>query len=350
MTPCAATTVTPGARGRAAYVWKRLRNAGYSPAASAGVISYLDQVSAVAPQAINRAQKRVGVAQWSQTRWAAFVARTEEKGQNRWNFKKQINFMLDEMAADTLEFNNDTFKVRVNPRKAARVFNRTFNPISDDLQAARSPLSVKADGWYQSLSPTQLSTKSDAVTYGSQSSCTPPNVSLDRCPMVPDSFKKDFANYTGFTWEDMSDSAQLMSRCVYSHFPYIKIHGTYNGHMPVWSQAIDFMMPKGCRDGDNGPYTTSDTDLRVGSRLAHYLFTNAERLNIDYMIWQDSIRNPGERSYENGWAPVSNWRDDSYNNGGCTNTHFDHVHVSVYADVLAASVPQPALNPDGKPW
>ena len=350
ITTCAAGTMTPGASSRARYVWKRLRNAGYSTAASSGVISYLDQVSAIAPQAINRSQKRVGVAQWSQDRWAAFVARTEERGQNRWSFKKQVNFLLAEMAADTGTFKNENFKVRVNPRKAARVFNRTFNPISEDLQAARSPLSVKADAWFQSLTPTRLSTKSDAVTYGSDTPCAPVNVNLDRCPRVPDSFKEYFANYTGFTWDDMSQSAQLMSRCAYSHFPSIKVHGTYNGHMPVWSQAIDFMMPRGCVSGDSGSYTRSPTDLRVGNRLAHYLFERADRFNIDYLIWQDSLRNPGERSYENEWAPVADWRNDTYNNGDCTNTHFDHVHVSVYADVISASVPSPGLNPDGKPW
>jgi hypothetical protein len=170
--------------------------------------------------------------------------------------------------------------------------------------------------------------------------------------MVPDSFKTYFANFTGFSWDEMSPSAKLMSRCVYIRFPHITNHGTYNGHSPVWSQAIDFMMPQGCETGSDGSYTRNRMDRAVGDRLARYLFQRAERLNIDYLIWQDSIRNPGERSYEDVWAPIGNWRNDSYNNGDCTNTHFDHVHVSVYADILAASTtaPPPALNPDGEPW
>ena len=350
-TTCVATAVSPGAGARARYVWKRLVNAGYSTAAAAGVVGYLDEVSAVAPHAISRANNRVGVAQWPADRWADFIAITEEKGQNRWDFKKQVNFLLDEMAGEATELNNDKFKVRVNPRKAARVFNRDYLPIGTDPAAVKEALGLKADGWFRMLGSSRLSTQSDAVTYGGSTQCAPAEVDLDRCPMVPDSFKKYFANSTGFTWDDMSASAQLMSRCAYIRFPHIKMHGTYNGHMPVWSQAIDFMMPKGCVDDSSGPRTRSETDLHVGSRLAKYLFENHKRLNIDYMIWQDSLRNPGERSYENEWAPIADWRDDGYNNGNCTNTHFDHVHVSVYPDVLSAGgTPPSGLNPDGEPW
>lgn len=350
-TTCVATAVSPGANSRARYVWKRLINADYSPAAAAGVVGYLDQVSAVAPHAISRSTDRTGVAQWPSDRWGAFVAQTEDKGQNRWDFKKQVNFLLAEMASGDLDLNNDKFKVRVNPRKAARVFNRDFLPIGTDPLAVKESLGVKADGWLRVLGDSRLSKKSDAVTYGGATQCAPPDVDLDRCPMVPDSFKKYFSDSTGFTWEDMSASAQLMSRCAYIRFPHIKTQGTYNGHMPVWSQAIDFMMPKGCITDSSGSRTRSETDLRVGSQLAKYLFENHKRLNIDYIIWQDSLRNPGERSYEDEWAPIADWRNDGYNNGDCTNTHFDHVHVSVYADVLSASVTPPSgLNPDGKPW
>ena len=295
-TTCVATAVSPGAGARARYVWKRLVNAGYSTAAAAGVVGYLDEVSAVAPHAISRANNRVGVAQWPADRWADFIAITEEKGQNRWDFKKQVNFLLDEMAGEATELNNDKFKVRVNPRKAARVFNRDYLPIGTDPAAVKEALGLKADGWFRMLGSSRLSTQSDAVTYGGSTQCAPAEVDLDRCPMVPDSFKKYFANSTGFTWDDMSASAQLMSRCAYIRFPHIKMHGTYNGHMPVWSQAIDFMMPKGCVDDSSGPRTRSETDLPVGSRLAKYLFENHKRLNIDYMIWQDSLRIPGERS------------------------------------------------------
>lgn len=348
---CLATAITPGANGRARYVWQRLRNAGYAPGAAAGVVGYLDQVSTIAPQALNRVGKRAGVAQWPRDRWDAYVAATEAKGQNRWSFRRQINWLLEEMAAGTGSFNNERFKLRTNPHKSAQVFNRKFLAIGGAPETTRGPLSAKADGWYRVLGPTVLSTKSAAYTYGSRTSCAPPNVSLERCPMVPDSFKEYFANSTGFSWDDMSASAQLMSRCAYIRFPHIRMHGTYNGHMPVWSQAIDFMMPEGCVTSSSGSYTRSKADLRVGHRLAHYMFDNHERFNIDYIIWQDSLRNPIEHSEENTWAPIGNWRDDGYNNGDCTNTHFDHVHVSNYADTLAASTQKvPGLNPDGKPW
>ena len=50
-------------------------------------------------------------------------------------------------------------------------------------------------------------------------------------------FPEDF---TGFDWNEMSENARKTSRCAYTHFPLIQMQGTYNGHMPVWSQAIDF--------------------------------------------------------------------------------------------------------------
>lgn len=349
---CLATAITPGAKSRARYVWQRLRNAGYEPGAAAGVVGYLDQVSTIAPQAFNGVGKRYGVAQWPSDRWQAYVSTIEAAGENRWSFRRQVNWMLDEMAAvGVREFNAERFKLRTNPSKAAQVFNRKFLAISTDYESVRAPLAAKAEGWYRILGPTVLSTKSAAYTYGSRLSCAPPNVSLERCPMVPDSFKEYFADSTGFTWDDMSASAQLMSRCAYIRFPHIKMHGTYNGHMPVWSQAIDFMMPSGCETSSSGSYTRTETDLRVGNRLARYMFENHERFNIDYIIWQDSLRNPIERSEENTWAPIADWRNDGYNNGDCTNTHFDHVHVSTYADTLAASTGKvPGLNPDGQPW
>ena len=350
-TTCLATAITPGATGRARYVWQRVRKAGFAPAAAAGVVAYLDQASTIAPQALNRVAKRAGIAQWPQPRWAAYVAHTEAKGLNRWSFRRQINWLLDEMTATTGTFNIEKFKVRTDAVKAALVLNRKFLPISSDLQATRGALTAKAAGWFRVLAPMVVAPKSAAYTYGSRTSCAPPNVSLERCPMVPNSFKEYFANSTGFTWDDMSPSAQLMSRCAYIRFPHIRMHGTYNGHMPVWSQAIDFMMPSGCVNSSSGSYTRSAADRKVGNRLARYMFSNHERFNIDYLIWQDSLRNPIEHSDENVWAPIADWRDDGYNNGDCTNTHFDHVHVSTYADSLAASTQKtPGLNPDGKPW
>ena len=39
---CSADTITPLSTPRARYVWTQLRKAGYSPAASAGVVGLLD--------------------------------------------------------------------------------------------------------------------------------------------------------------------------------------------------------------------------------------------------------------------------------------------------------------------
>ncbi len=140
----------------------------------------------------------------------------------------------------------------------------------------------------------------------------------------------------------------MMTRCVYTNFPNIQSHGTYNGHSPNWSQAIDFFMPSGCTYRNGRAVTRSSVDLVVGKRLTRYLIINANKVGLDYLIFQDHIRNPDERAGERYWRRVSQWRQDNYNNGDCVNTHFDHVHASIYSGGWAASR-VPALNPDGKP-
>jgi hypothetical protein len=63
--------------------------------------------------------------------------------------------------------------------------------------------------------------------------------------------------------------------------------------------------------------------------LAQYLLRRGERFSLDYVIWQDRARNPGSEHDEDPFAPIETWREDTYNNGDCTYTHFDHVHMSV---------------------
>jgi len=151
------------------------------------------------------------------------------------------------------------------------------------------------------------------------------------CPMVPDDFKASFRANTGFEWDGLSPDARLLSQCVHANFPAIKVHGTYAAHMDGWDHALDFMMPSDCSNTPT-PHTTTAEDLQLGTDLTRYLFQHIPEIGIRYMIWQDRIRGPGGASGERDWVPIDQWRQDNYNNGDCNNTHYNHVHVTVYGD------------------
>lgn len=351
-TLCAPEAITPGAFPRARYLWTQLRLAGYSPEASAGVVGVLDYRSALAPMAISQEWLGYGIAQWSGERWAAYVASVEAQQANRWSPKRQVLFLVGEMATDPATFDNATFRTMTDAVAAARTFRQTYYPTPAD-EVAVTAMAARAQQWLELLKDQPLVELDPALTNGLRVPCTPASGAvLDRCPMVPDSFKSSFRAFTGFDWNRLSPNTQMLSRCVYTNFPYIQSQGTYSGHSPVWSQAIDFFMPSGCTYRNGSPMTRSATDLAVGKRLARYLIANAGRIGVDYIIFQDHIRNPDEHAGENQWRRVSRWRRDNYNNGDCVNTHYDHLHASTYGGSAwsATSVRKPDLNPDGKPW
>ncbi|TQN32719.1 hypothetical protein FHX37_2697 [Haloactinospora alba] len=79
-------------------------------------------------------------------------------------------------------------------------------------------------------------------------------------------------------------------------------------------RACDFMM-------SSGGATPSAQHQQLGQEIANYAQSNADRLGVMYIIWEQKIwdtRNPGA-----GWKPM----DDR---GGTTANHYDHVHISSY--------------------
>lgn len=337
---CAADAPTLSASPRAKYVWHRLRTDGYSAPAAAGIIATLDSWSTLSPVAVSNDGLRKGLAQWGKVRWAAYA--NGLSGANRWSLARQVTHLIGEMTAGYNGFAAARVKNTGRVALAALAFDAAFAASPGDPATLRKPLTSKGAGWLARLSPvTVKASPSDNGTYGIVVDCTPPNSSLDVCPPITAAFKESFANHTGFTWSEMSANAKRVSRCVYANFPRITLHGTYNGHMPTWSQAIDFMMPAGCTTTSTQSYTNSKADLALGTRLTRYLIDRYEPLDVDYVIWQDRLRNPVERG-ENTWLPIANWRQDNYNNGNCTNTHFDHIHMSVNSEVVAAWVAQRA--------
>lgn len=346
---CGPATITPNAFPRARYLWNQLRLAGYSAEASAGVVGVLDYRSALAPMAISEDWWGYGIAQWPGNRWKTYLSWIDDNRYNRWSPLRQVTWLIQEMATNPETFDSEAFKTLTDPGQAARVFRQTYylTPAEDDVTSA---MSSRAEQWLALLKDQPVTTLNPALTNGLQVPCPPASgARVDRCPMVPASYKRSFAAFTGFSWRRLNSNTKLMTQCVYANFPNIQSHGTYNGHSPNWSQAIDFFMPSGCTYRNGRAVTRSSADLVVGKRLTRYLIINANKVGLDYLIFQDRIRNPDERAGERYWRPVSLWRQDNYNNGDCVNTHFDHVHASVYSGGWAASR-VPALNPDGKPW
>lgn len=97
---CDPSQATPKAFVRARHVFVELRNAGYSPAAAAGVVGVLDFRSALAPYALSPDSTGFGIAQWPLDRWQQYTAYTESNGYNRWSPKQQVLWLVQEMGTN----------------------------------------------------------------------------------------------------------------------------------------------------------------------------------------------------------------------------------------------------------
>ncbi len=76
-------------------------------------------------------------------------------------------------------------------------------------------------------------------------------------------------------------------------------------------RACDFMESTGGR-------MPSASALRHGDQVARYVISNADRLDVSYVIWKQHIWN----ARGGGWRPMAD-------RGSLTQNHYDHVHVSV---------------------
>ena len=107
--------------------------------------------------------------------------------------------------------------------------------------------------------------------------------------------------------------------------------GTYNGHEPVPSRAADAMVLN---------WQTAAGKAR-GWELAKWLWTNRKRFNIWYVIFDEKIisQTPGKGS----WLPY-HATAQAIRNSEASAKHWNHVHVSVYADAPEG------LTPSGTVW
>lgn len=159
----------------------------------------------------------------------------------------------------------------------------------------------------------------------------------DACVPLHEEGKAAFANRTGYTYDGMSPDARRLIDCVESWFPGRFAPSTYGAHLDGWAYAVDLMVlgPDGkewTNDECTDNHTTSEQDYADGTEVTKRLHTYAKNIGVEYMIWQDKIRAPGQRSEDKQWVPINQWRQDGYNNGDCNNTHFNHIHVTVAGD------------------
>jgi hypothetical protein len=88
--------------------------------------------------------------------------------------------------------------------------------------------------------------------------------------------------------------------------------GHISGSDHYTGRALDVMLT---------PLGPANTEL--GWRIAHYVQSQAVRLQVTYVIWQGRIWSVARAS--EGWRP---YRHPS-GRGGATLLHYDHVHISV---------------------
>ncbi len=110
-------------------------------------------------------------------------------------------------------------------------------------------------------------------------------------------------------------------RLIRTEFPAIKtmygwrMSSSYSSDHPN-GLALDIMIPK---------YSTA-SGKALGDKIARYLQENYKKLHVHYLIWRQRNWNV-ERNldFTKGWRKMED-------RGGATANHYDHVHVSVYAN------------------
>ena len=142
-TTCAVNAVTPGSYKRARYIWKRVRSAGYSPAAAAGVLGNLDHVSALSPTAMSLDKTRFGIAQWPAKDGRAMSSESTRRAEPLAPGVAD-DYLLREMAGGFSKYNDASYRTRIVPVNAASAFATTFMPPSVKSLAART---TKARLW-----------------------------------------------------------------------------------------------------------------------------------------------------------------------------------------------------------
>ncbi|GEM_PF-1197060 len=110
--------------------------------------------------------------------------------------------------------------------------------------------------------------------------------------------------------DQIREGAKIIVREVRQKYPQINtIYGWRHDPLPDHpsGRAIDIMMPRGANDAE------------LGNEIAAWLQANADRLDIEYLIWRQQIWINGQGS---GWT----WMADR---GSITANHYDHIHITI---------------------
>lgn len=112
----------------------------------------------------------------------------------------------------------------------------------------------------------------------------------------------------------------------YSAGSRIRSTGCWDAH--AWNPTSDHPKGRACDffPGSSGVFA-SGTELQSGWEVAEWFRTNADALQVRYVIWQGRIWSAGGGDTDSGWG-------QPYGGGGiydpdeATGGHFDHIHVS----------------------
>jgi len=118
----------------------------------------------------------------------------------------------------------------------------------------------------------------------------------------------------------LTPDALLVTRCVTQQFPQITTIGTYTGHQPDLTRAVDVMIPG---------YTTA-AGKELGRQIREWVQQHATELGVDYVIWNEQIWST-QRAGE-GWRQCGTAAAGCYSGPDDSASHRDHVHVSVFGD------------------
>lgn len=122
-----------------------------------------------------------------------------------------------------------------------------------------------------------------------------------------------------FSEANMQPSAILAARCAAHTWPQIQSIGGFRPHDAYpdhpSGRAIDLMIPGGCSMDAAG--------VRLGNVIAEFFMQNADKFNVEYMLWRGRMWYGGRDSQRapQDWGAVGD-------RGGCTANHMDHLHIT----------------------
>ena len=117
----------------------------------------------------------------------------------------------------------------------------------------------------------------------------------------------------------LTPDALAVTRCVAQQFPQITTIGTYTGHDPDLTRAVDIMIPN---------YQNA-AGKALGVKVRDWVQQHAAPLGVDYLIWNEQIWST-QRAGE-GWRQCGTpAAPGCYSGADDSASHRNHVHVSVF--------------------